>query len=190
MAIERQLFVSTIHRRRHRFGELGQAQPPGDDGRVQRREHVRRESFRQPAPVVVARPAPVVLVWVGRQRCAEEGGAQARRGPDRQLARLDEGLGLIALSYGRDRPEAMSIQTGCQVLDRAGPVALTDCEATPGVSGAPLLRQGAGGPELLAVIVAALNANPPALRGQALAVEAGPLIDALRAELARTEAAR
>lgn len=115
--------------------------------------------------------------------------AQAGIAPMR-LARLDEGLGLIALSYGRDRPEAMSIQTGCQVLDRAGPVALTDCEATPGVSGAPLLRRGAEGPELLAVIVAALNAAPPALRGQALAVEAAPLLDALRAELARAEAAQ
>ncbi|MEC9434977.1 MAG: trypsin-like peptidase domain-containing protein [Pseudomonadota bacterium] len=104
------------------------------------------------------------------------------------VARIGEGLGLSALSYGQDRPEAMSIQTGCQVLDRAGPVTLTDCEATPGVSGAPLLRQGPDGPELLAVIVAALNARPPENRGQALAVEAGPLLPALRAELARVEA--
>lgn len=45
-------------------------------------------------------------------------------------------------SYGRDRPEALSVQRGCGIEARRGDVLFTDCEATPGVSGAPLIALG------------------------------------------------
>ena len=73
------------------------------------------------------------------------------------------------LSYGRDRPEALSIQAGCTVTARRGQVLLIDCEAVPGMSGAPVLRQGPAGPELVGVVSASAGADPLG-RGQAVAV--------------------
>ncbi|MGM0585198.1 MAG: trypsin-like serine peptidase [Pseudomonadota bacterium] len=74
------------------------------------------------------------------------------------------------LSYGRDRAEALSMETGCRIITRRGALLHTDCEATPGVSGAPLLRLTGQGAEVLGVIVAAMEPEPPAMRGPALAV--------------------
>ncbi|MGG7564709.1 trypsin-like serine peptidase [Rhodovulum sp. DZ06] len=48
-------------------------------------------------------------------------------------------------SYGRDRAEALSVERGCAVLARRGEVLFTRCEATPGVSGAPLVAVGPEG---------------------------------------------
>lgn len=87
---------------------------------------------------------------------------------------------VVILSYGRDRPEALSIQEGCSVIARRGPVLLTDCEAVPGISGAPVLRQGPDGPELVGVVSASAGADPLG-RGQAIAVA----IDAHLPDLAR-----
>lgn len=79
------------------------------------------------------------------------------------------GDAVTVLSYGRDRPEAMSIQTGCTVAARLGPVLLTDCEAVPGISGAPVVRQGPDGPELLGIVVGSADPDPLG-RGRAIAV--------------------
>jgi hypothetical protein len=49
------------------------------------------------------------------------------------------------LSYGRDRPQALSIEPECPIALRRGDVLFTRCEATPGVSGAPLVRLGPDG---------------------------------------------
>jgi V8-like Glu-specific endopeptidase len=49
------------------------------------------------------------------------------------------------LSYGRDRPQALSIEAACPIAARRGNILFTKCEATPGVSGAPLVRLGPGG---------------------------------------------
>ncbi len=52
---------------------------------------------------------------------------------------------LMRVGYGQDRPHLLSMHSGCRVLDRlAGtPLLFTDCDATRGDSGSPLL-QGRG----------------------------------------------
>lgn len=140
------------------------------------------------APGYLEKPVPSRDMALIRLRILERPPTATLPAPTpMRVGRLGDGIGLTVLSYGQDRPEAMSIQTGCQVLDRARRMLRTDCEATPGVSGAPLLRQGPNGPELLAVIVAALDATPPARRGEALAVEAESLLPLLRRALAKAE---
>jgi V8-like Glu-specific endopeptidase len=57
----------------------------------------------------------------------------------------EAGEAVQVLSYGRDRPQALSIEEICPILQRRGDVLFTRCEATPGVSGAPLVRLGPGG---------------------------------------------
>ncbi len=94
---------------------------------------------------------------------------------------------LIAVSYGRDRAEAPSIEEGCRVLERRGRMLRTDCEATPGVSGAPLMRRTAEGLRVVGVIVAARGATPPEMRGRAVAVAVAPWMPEL---VQRLEAAR
>lgn len=100
------------------------------------------------------------------------------------------GAPLITLSYGRDRPEALSRQTGCRLVARQGDLLVTDCEGTPGVSGAPLLAETPDGPALIGVVVAVAEARPPARRGPILAVAASALMPGLRAALAAAEAGR
>jgi protease YdgD len=55
------------------------------------------------------------------------------------------GEAVRVLSYGRDRPQALSIEDLCPITSRRGDVLFTRCEATPGVSGAPLVRLGPDG---------------------------------------------
>ena len=98
------------------------------------------------------------------------------------------GTKVAALSYGRDRAEALSVQSGCVIEARRGDLARSDCEALPGISGAPLAAEGADGPELVAIIVAAIDAAPPALSGPALAVAPQALMPALREALRQVEA--
>ncbi|MGY6410119.1 MAG: trypsin-like serine peptidase [Alkalilacustris sp.] len=88
------------------------------------------------------------------------------------------------LSHGRDRPEALSIEAGCTVTARRGPVLLTDCEAVPGISGAPVLRQGLAGPELVGVVSASASADPLG-RGRAIAVALDPHLPYLMGQIAR-----
>ncbi len=99
------------------------------------------------------------------------------------------GAALSILSYGRDRPEMLSREADCRLVGREGGLLITDCEATPGVSGAPLLAETATGRALVGVVVAAGAARPPATRGPALAVAAAPLLPGLHAALAAAEAA-
>lgn len=86
------------------------------------------------------------------------------------------------LGYGRDRAEALSMQADCTVTGRAGAVLITDCEAVEGVSGAPVLRVGPEGAEVVGVVSArtGTRASGP---GEALAVAVERLLPALRAEL-------
>lgn len=50
---------------------------------------------------------------------------------------------LMRAGYGQDRPHLLSLHDGCAVLDRiaGGRVLLTDCDATHGDSGSPLLQK-------------------------------------------------
>ncbi|MEM1314606.1 MAG: trypsin-like peptidase domain-containing protein, partial [Pseudomonadota bacterium] len=93
------------------------------------------------------------------------------------------GLPVWTVSYGRDRPEAPSREAACEISARQGDLVLTTCEATPGVSGAPVFTDTPDGPVLVGVAVAAVDARPPAMRGRALAVAAGPLLSHLVAVL-------
>ncbi|QDY69716.1 trypsin-like serine peptidase [Qingshengfaniella alkalisoli] len=74
------------------------------------------------------------------------------------------------LSYGRDRSQLLSRQSDCRITKRRDMLLLTDCEATPGVSGAPLVITSPHGPKVAGVISAVIDAAPPAIRGDALAV--------------------
>lgn len=86
---------------------------------------------------------------------------------------------VMTLSYGMDRPEALSQQTGCVVTGRSGSIVLTDCEATPGVSGAPLIGEAESGATILGVIVA----MDGRIRGDAIATSLGDRVEGLKALL-------
>ncbi len=64
------------------------------------------------------------------------------------------GEAVAIVSYGRDRPEIPSIQSPCLVEAVIGAVAVLDCDATYGVSGAPVFRQVDGQWRIAAVISA------------------------------------
>ena len=95
-------------------------------------------------------------------------------------ARTGEAVAVV--SYGRDRAQAPSLQTGCRITARQGPVLVTDCEALPGVSGAPLLRAAGVGWEVVGV-VSARTGSRAAPSGAALAVALDAHLPALRAQL-------
>ena len=67
---------------------------------------------------------------------------------------LAVGDGVSILSYGRDRPEIPSIQSGCGVTARFGAVAVLACDVTYGVSGAPVFREVDGELKIVAVVSA------------------------------------
>lgn len=73
---------------------------------------------------------------------------------------LRAGDRVTVLSYGRDRPELPSIQSGCAVTRLFGAVAELACDAVSGVSGAPVFRQVDGAPKIVAVI-SAIGADTP-----------------------------
>lgn len=100
--------------------------------------------------------------------------------------RVRAGLAVAALSYGRDRAEALSMQADCRIGARRGPLLWTNCEAVPGVSGAPLLRRGPQGAELVGVLVAGGDEGPLAASSETLAVHAASHLPALRARLEET----
>ncbi|WP_421724446.1 trypsin-like serine peptidase [Bauldia sp.] len=83
---------------------------------------------------------------------------------------------VTTLSYGMDRPEALSRQGDCAIVARYGPILVTDCEATPGVSGAPLINEASGVPGILGVIVA----MDGRIRADAIAVELSDRLAALK----------
>lgn len=83
------------------------------------------------------------------------------------------------LSYGRDRPQALSIEPACLITQRRGELLFTKCEATPGVSGAPLIRLGPDGGRdgaaVLGVVSLMWGGNGALGTGYAVAVAADRL---------------
>lgn len=75
------------------------------------------------------------------------------------------------LSYGRDRPEAPSIQAPCATLARHGAIAVLDCDVTFGVSGAPVFRLVDGQWRIVA-IVSSMGEYKGAQRAFAVALDA------------------
>lgn len=80
------------------------------------------------------------------------------------------GQEVATYSYGRDRSFILSSEPACHILGRDGTLLGTSCEATPGVSGAPLILATADGPRVAGVIAAMTGARPPLMRGRALSV--------------------
>jgi protease YdgD len=55
--------------------------------------------------------------------------------------------------YGRDRRYMLSVHRGCRVLDRSGPLYITDCDSNFGQSGGPVLIEDDGAPKLAGIMV-------------------------------------
>lgn len=91
------------------------------------------------------------------------------------------------VSYAQGRSEAPSIEAACSVLEVHGASVVTDCIASPGASGSPVLRMVGGRPAVISVISGGTIGD----RGRSLTVAAGlgSLVDELAAALdARREA--
>lgn len=58
------------------------------------------------------------------------------------------------ISYGQNREDHASIEEGCHVLQRSGPVRSLDCSIVPGSSGAPVMQMRGGMPRIVAVVSA------------------------------------
>lgn len=84
--------------------------------------------------------------------------------------RTSVGQEVATYSYGRDRSFILSSEPSCHILGRDGTLLGTSCEATPGVSGAPLILSTPDGPRVAGVIAAMTGAKPPLMRGRALSV--------------------
>jgi len=82
------------------------------------------------------------------------------------------GQKVSSFSYGRDRSFILSAEPSCRILGRQDTLLGTNCEATPGVSGAPLIVFRDHGPEIVGVIAAMTGYSRPAMIGRALAVAA------------------
>ncbi|MEM8754906.1 MAG: trypsin-like serine protease [Pseudomonadota bacterium] len=65
---------------------------------------------------------------------------------------LSPGDEVAIVSYGRDRPEAPSIQSPCRATARFGAIAVLACDVTHGVSGAPVFRRVDGEWRIVAVV--------------------------------------
>lgn len=63
-----------------------------------------------------------------------------------------KGVQVDIVGYGRDRPFMASIRAGCPAVDAINGVTLLDCQAVPGLSGAPVVLAGPGKPMLVAVV--------------------------------------
>lgn len=154
--------------------------------RLGRADAVMHGSAAALTPGYLDKPGPALDLALIRVSAEGEGAPK----PIPVADAASSGMVVSALSYGRDRAEALSVETGCAVVARQGDLLRTTCDALPGISGAPLVREGADGPELVGVIVAAVGAVPPAMRGPALAVAPQGLLPALKAALAAAEAGR
>ncbi|NKX43219.1 trypsin-like serine peptidase [Roseicyclus persicicus] len=68
-------------------------------------------------------------------------------------SRSAAGAGPVTLvSYGAERAAFPSIEEECRVLSRAEAVQILSCRAVEGSSGAPVMRMGPSGPEIVAVV--------------------------------------
>lgn len=86
--------------------------------------------------------------------------------------KLDDAQEVDTYSYGHDRAFIVSVEKDCSIIARRSTVLLTDCEAVPGMSGAPLILKSASGPSLAGVIVGATRTDAAPLLGSAAAVAA------------------
>jgi protease YdgD len=92
------------------------------------------------------------------------------------------GAGFWSVGYGADRAEIASIREGCTALEEILGVMRLDCRFVAGGSGSPVFAPGPDGPELVAVLSAAIGPRAEHA-GRGLAVEVAPALDMLRAAL-------
>ncbi|MBK1636200.1 trypsin-like serine peptidase [Rhodovulum adriaticum] len=85
---------------------------------------------------------------------------------------------LSLIGYRRDRPNALSRQSGCRVRARQDGVIGLDCTAIPGSSGGPVLAETPDGWRVIAVVTAA-NTGPGPVRTVAAPVGMATLADLL-----------
>ncbi|MGB0661440.1 MAG: trypsin-like serine peptidase [Mangrovicoccus sp.] len=83
---------------------------------------------------------------------------------------LDRADLLSVLSYAKDRPHALSRETGCKILSRSRNTYVTNCEAISGISGAPVFKTGETGEEIAAVVSSKVHKDHPGGIGWALVV--------------------
>ncbi len=93
--------------------------------------------------------------------------------------------GMTLVSYARDRAHAPSIERRCKVTTTLWPVAALDCDVTYGASGAPVFAEGAGGPQVVAVVSALGRSGGGRV---ALTVAVAPLMEQLTRVLAAAAA--
>jgi len=78
---------------------------------------------------------------------------------------------MVLVSYGMDRSQIASIETGCRVVREVGEILLTDCSGLPGTSGAPLLRRVADDLVVVGVVSAVVRAGKSRIpRGDVVAL--------------------
>lgn len=92
------------------------------------------------------------------------------------------GAPLALVSYSRQRPHAPSLETGATVLGRDGRMVILDFSVTFGASGAPVFSEINGRQQLVGLVSASARM---AGRQVALTVLTDPLIETLKAQLAR-----
>ena len=86
------------------------------------------------------------------------------------LADLPENASAVMqLGYRRDRPHALSRQSGCTVTYRNSGILGTDCPVVNGVSGAPLVWDGPNGWRVVGLVSASVAGDGPTRSLSALA---------------------
>ncbi len=82
-------------------------------------------------------------------------------------------------AFGRDRAFTASLREGCAALRQTSALVVLDCPVAPGVSGAPVLRQGPDGPVVVGVVSASVKDE-----AYAVTIPVTPaLIDRLKTEM-------
>lgn len=91
----------------------------------------------------------------------------------------DRGGTVSIAAFGRDRAYIASLREGCGVERQTPALVVLDCPVVPGVSGAPVLRQGPDGPVVVGVVSASVKGE-----AYAVTIPVNPaLIDRLKTEM-------
>ena len=97
----------------------------------------------------------------------------------RVVAGYRSGSAMSTLRRASGPPEIASVREGCTALEEFLGVMRLDCRFVAGGSGSPVFAMGPDGPELVAVLSAAIGPRAEGA-GKGLAVEVAPAIAALR----------
>ena len=140
-----------------------------------------RETLRHPAFALTRNPRQrtrfdVALVRLEGGRSEEPGGPFVPLGPP---ARVGE---VLTLETWRRDEGSFPRRRACTVMERGAEQVVLDCAVAAGHSGAPVLREGSDGAELVAIVTSRLNV---AGQGAALATDARVRVKVLLDLMAR-----